>query len=424
MKPEAMAGNGQNQVGGAKTSGATYTKALDGRKQPVRGLWQRGELFYAQLSIEDFSTGLKRMRRVPLTDSEGNRVATVAKAIEELNRLRTHRSEDNLPKLGRTPTFAVYVDEYLAHVKAGQGTKKPGTIAKEESTLKLWKDHLVGIRLDKIRPAHVSSFMKKRLASGMCKRTVKLDIIALRNVLKHARDVDEHIQELPVPPGINRELKSSVVKRELFTPAELETLCAAALAKRADGSPVTKNGQQFADYVRLMAYCGARRNETLALRWADVDFAGEKLTIERQAYDNETDATTKNASARTVDFNPALKKHLLEMKTRRAPDSQWLFPSPQRGDKDIHAMSFRESLELARAHAKLRNIGFHDMRHLFISFCVMSGLDYMTIAKWVGHRDGGILIGKVYGHLADAHTKAAGQRVNFGPAIVEKAASV
>jgi integrase len=101
------------------------------------------------------------------------------------------------------------------------------------------------------------------------------------------------------------------------------------------------------------------------------------------------------------------------MKTRRAPDSQWLFPSPQRGDKDIHAMSFRESLELARTHAKLRQVGFHDLRHHFISYCVMSGIDYMTIAKWVGHKDGGILIGKVYGHLAENHTKEQAQRVSF-----------
>jgi hypothetical protein len=47
----------------------------------------------------------------------------------------------------------------------------------------------------------------------------------------------------------------------------------------------------------------------------------------------------------------------------------------------------------------------------------------MTIAKWVGHRDGGILIGKVYGHLADTHTKAQAQRVNFGPAILAEAAN-
>jgi hypothetical protein len=35
--------------------------------------------------------------------------------------------------------------------------------------------------------------------------------------------------------------------------------------------------------------------------------------------------------------------------------------------------------------------------------CVMAGIDYMTIAAWLGHKDGGILIGKVYGHLNNEH---------------------
>ena len=75
----------------------TFAKVLDGRKQPVRGLWQRGARFYPQLSAEDFSTGQKRVRRVPLMNSDGNAVETVAQAIAELNRLRTQRSDDALP---------------------------------------------------------------------------------------------------------------------------------------------------------------------------------------------------------------------------------------------------------------------------------------------------------------------------------------
>jgi hypothetical protein len=43
----------------------------------------------------------------------------------------------------------------------------------------------------------------------------------------------------------------------------------------------------------------------------------------------------------------------------------------------------------------------------------MSGIDFMTIAKWAGHKDGGILIGNVYGHLASAHTKLQAKRVSF-----------
>jgi integrase len=409
MHANATPSNGQNKVQRQSRHGGSFAKVLDGRKQPIRGLWIRNGRYYARLSVED-TNGEKNVRRVPLVNPEGNAAETVAQAVAAMNGLRTHRTEDTLPKLGRTPTFSNYADTYLAKIK-----KKGSTIKKEEAIIDLWKAHLGGIRLDKLRPVHVAGLMNKRLASGLTKRTALLDIIVLRNVLKEARDVEELIQELPVPPGLNRKLKTVAPKRELFTPDELEKLCKAAVAKKEDGTPVTKNGQQFCDYVRLMAYSGARRNEALALNWADVDFKGEKLTVERQAGGEDgTDETTKNATGRTVDFNTALKNHLEAMKERRAPDSQWLFPSPQRGKKDIHAMSFRESLELSRAHAKLRQVGFHDLRDHFISYAVMSGIDYMTIAKWVGHRDGGVLIGKVYGHLADDHAKAQAQRMTFG----------
>jgi integrase len=187
---------------------------------------------------------------------------------------------------------------------------------------------LGGIRIDKIRTAHIANMITKRLTAGVAKRTAKLDIIVLRNVLKQARDVDELIKDLPIPPGLNRKLKSIAPTRVLFTPEELERLCKAALAKRDDGKPVTKNGVQFCDYVRVMAYSGARRNEAFALRWTDVDFENEQLNIERQSSLNGKDDTTKNAEPRTVDFTPALKKQLQEMDSRRAPDSQWLFPSP------------------------------------------------------------------------------------------------
>jgi integrase len=383
-----------------------YKKVLDGRKQPIRGLWQRNGKFIGRISTEG-EDGVKRVKWVSLEKAE-----TIPQAQDALKTLHVDREHDTLPVLSRTPKFGDYADSYLAFIKSGQGTKKLGTISKEESTLKLWKDHFGGTRLDKIKPAHISAFMQKRLNAKMSKRTGKLDVIALRNVLKRARDIDAYIRVLPIPNGLNQELKRAAKKRELFTGDDLEKLCQSALAVNEDKTPVTKNGQQFADYVRLMAYSGARRNEALELRWQDVDFERDQLTI-------GASGDTKNQTHRTVNFNSKWKAHLNAMHQRRAPDSQWLFPSPQRGEKDIHAMSFRESLELVRTHAKMPKIAFHDMRHCFISYAVMSGVDFMTIASWVGHRDGGVLIGKVYGHLADSHRTAQALRVNFGPVDVE-----
>lgn len=50
--------------------------------------------------------------------------------------------------------------------------------------------------------------------------------------------------------------------------------------------------------------------------------------------------------------------------------------------------------------------------------CVMAGIDYMTIAAWVGHKDGGVLIGKVYGHLANEHRQAMAAKLNFEPTLL------
>jgi integrase len=90
----------------------------------------------------------------------------------------------------------------------------------------------------------------------------------------------------------------------------------------------------------------------------------------------------------------------------------FVFPALRGGGP---AKSFRESLSTARKTADLPQFGFHDCRHHFISYCVMSGIDYMTIARWVGHKDGGVLIGRVYGHLSNEHAQRQARRLRFGP---------
>jgi len=171
----------------------------------------------------------------------------------------------------------------------------------------------------------------------------------------------------------------------------------------------TKNALQFVDYFSLLLYSGAREKEALRVGWADVDFENGKVAI-------GADGLAKNHEVRRVDLNPALESLLRAMHGRRAPDSQWLFPSPQRGEQDIPAKTFRESLRLACAAAPVELFKFHDARHYFISTCVMAGIDFMSIAARVGHKDSGVLIGKVYGHLADEHRKRQARRLSFQPA--------
>lgn len=386
--------NAQN-VSNAHRAGS-YTKVLDGRKRPIRGLWKRGDRYYARLSVEG-DTGRRDVRRIPLVDPDTQEsVQTVARAVAAMSRLKIQRSDNTLPVLSRTPKFADYAATYFEHFEKLKDKKRPATIEKERGTIRLWSESIGNLRLDKIRRFHINAFMAKRQDEGMSARTVNLDVIALNNVLNKAVQ-DDLIKTLPTERL--KPLPTSQKKRSLISLPDIELLCAAA-------NRISKNGQQFDDYIRLMAFTGARRDETLRLKWTDVDWAKQQLII-------GSDGLAKNHESREVDFNTDLESHLRTMQSRRAPDSQWIFPSPQRGKRDEHAKTFRETLSMARNQADLPKLTFHDLRHFFISTAVMARIDFMTIAKWVGHKDGGVLIGKVYGHLADEHRRNMAKKLAF-----------
>jgi integrase len=158
---------------------------------------------------------------------------------------------------------------------------------------------------------------------------------------------------------------------------------------------VTQNAALVGFYLRFLALTGSREQEALAVRWEDIDFGNRQVVI-------GADGRAKNARHRSVNFSAELATLLGEMHAARQPDSAYLFPSPRRGAQDRPAASLRQSFGRVRAAAGLR-VGFHDFRHFFASQCAMQGIDFMTIAAWLGHSDGGVLVGKIYGHLADDH---------------------
>jgi integrase len=272
------------------------------------------------------------------------------------------------------------------------------------------------LRLEQIKRIHIDGFIAARQKAGKSARTVNLDVTIFRNVMKRAID-QKIISRLPTENL--RPLKLTAQKRQLFERKEIEKLLAilrqpifisGKVAEAGQVGQALKNGEEVVDFLRLLCFSGARMAEAMRVRWPNVDWTNKQITI-------GADGEAKNRQWRIVDFNPDLEKHLKDMESRKAPDSDWLFPSPRRGKEDRPIKSFRESLILARNAASMPKFGFHDCRHFFISMCVMSGIDYMTIARWVGHQDGGILIGKVYGHLSNEHAKRQANKVNFGTSI-------
>jgi integrase len=163
--------------------------------------------------------------------------------------------------------------------------------------------------------------------------------------------------------------------------------------------------QACADLVEFLAFSGARVGETRQVKWADVDLDGGLFWIHGDPVHG-----TKNRSSRQVPIIEPMRVLLEDMRnnprTFRDLDRQ----------NDDHILAVREcqkAIDRACAQLGIKRITHHDLRHLFATACIESGVDIATVSRWLGHKDGGALCMKTYGHLRSEHSLAMAKKVRF-----------
>jgi integrase len=344
-----------------------------------RGLWKRGDRFYVQCTTIDPATGLSAVKRILLPTAK-----TEAQARKEAAPIRAKAANGEIFNQRGAPSLAVYIPHYLANCH-----KAEHTVQNEKIYLNRWLEWLGDVRLSNITPAQILSY-RTEYRKTLSAHSVNLQVNALKSLLKLAKQ-EGKIEALPTEGIV--QLKHRAKKKDLLSPEEIEKIIAAA------ETHCPKSGKQYADYVKLACGSGGREEELLSLQWEHILF--EKRLIHFK--DN-----TKFDKPRFVNFNPRLETHLKDMASRKT-DSPWLFPSPR---TDGPITDFKKTQEKIEEKTGL-DYSDHSFRHYFASMCVMQGIDFMSIAKWLGHADGGVLVGKVYGHLNNAHLIAAANRLTF-----------
>jgi integrase len=359
-----------------------WQQVKDRASRRVRGIWKRNGSFYVQTTVSDPSTGLKKVSRIRLVEA-----TDIDSAKTEAGKLRQKIAAGETIHGKHGPTFSNYREHYIK-----TALKKPKTLYNENYFLKAWQKFLgEDIKIGSITKQNVLAFRVKLAKDKYSPRTVNLHVVTLRNLFKLAK-IEGYVKTLPTDGVV--QMKIAQTERKLLTRREIDSICERALAKHK------RNGQQFADFIRLLAFCGGRTSEVLKLTWSDVDFQKKVLVFKG------TD--TKNSQTRRVDFNSQLQSHLKSMLPRKTSDS--VFPSSR---TENAVTSFKTILRKTRTDLGMPDFTNHLLRHYFISTAVMAGIDYMTIAGWVGHKDGGVLIGKTYGHLSREHTVRMAKKLSF-----------
>ncbi len=158
-----------------------------------------------------------------------------------------------------------------------------------------------------------------------------------------------------------------------------------------------------ADLVSFLAFGGFRKGEAEMITWADCDFEKGEIIVR-----GDPETGTKNWSVRRVPMIPAMRKLLERIRAERPTDS------PQ--SPVMRVQECQGAIDSACKKLGIARFTHHDLRHLFATRCIESGVDIPTVSRWLGHKDGGALAMRVYGHLRDQHSVEMAQKVSFSAA--------
>ena len=155
------------------------------------------------------------------------------------------------------------------------------------------------------------------------------------------------------------------------------------------GQVFNADARDSADFVEFIGLSGLGRAEAGALRWAHVDWMGERLTAFRH----------KTGKPFFVPIFPQLRPFLERIRQERGG-------SPPGAERVFRLRDAKKSIAGACQRLGLPAYGHRALRRTFITRAIERGVDVKVIAQWQGHSDGGKLILDTYSHVRNLHSDA------------------
>jgi integrase len=152
-----------------------------------------------------------------------------------------------------------------------------------------------------------------------------------------------------------------------------------------------------ADCLRLIMLTGARPGEAMRARWDEFADSG--------VWDKPS-AHTKQRKRHRVPLSPAAIELVAKLKSKRADDSEFVFPGRTAG-KPLREL--RGVWAAVRARAGLEGALVYTLRHSYASIGAGGGLSLQIIGKLLGHTVARTT--ERYAHLADNPLREAADRI-------------
>lgn len=279
------------------------------------------------------------------------------------------------PEERRTP-FAVLAERWL---EIQNVHLKPSSSNRNQRCVKELNKTFGKLAISEITTRHCEDWMARR-GKGIAASTFNKDALVLRAIFDYAQQ-DGLILDNPARVVKRRK----VVDKKIVIPTREQYERLLEAIAELDG-----RARESANLVQLLALSGMRLGEATRILWREVDFERGQFTV------SGGEVGTKNGEARIVPLFPRLRRFLEEI---RPEESEYEDPTI------IGIDSTKTALQSACKASGLPKFTHHSLRHFFVSNAIEVGVDFKTIATWIGHKDGGMLVAKRYGHLRASHSR-------------------
>lgn len=258
----------------------------------------------------------------------------------------------------------------------------------DKHVLPFFKDRIIS----DIGPADIAAWQNEMLGKGLSDTYLHNLNSALSSIFNYAVDY------VGLPRNPCKKLIGSNKTRQIdfWTPDEYKRF-----------SDACRDDIEKFTIFETLYYTGMRKGELMALTLNDIDFNGNKITINKTYYQAGDKTTTPktHSSNRVIDIPEFLTEELREYVThlyQPDPESRLFI----RGEKYL-----RLALNSTAEKAGIKRIRVHDIRHSHASLLIDMGANPVLIAARLGHESADITL-KIYSHLFPTRQADIVQKIN------------
>lgn len=243
--------------------------------------------------------------------------------------------------------------------------------------------YLGNIRVQKLSTRDIQEMVNAMVGNGLSPRTVKYVMTNLHQILEFAVSNDYIVKNPAKYVVLPRQSK---YKASIYTVDELKTMLKYA------------QGTKLETPLIIESFTGLRKGELLALRWQDVNFEKNTITVEQNLVrvDSETIFTTTKTESgeRTIAIPAILADYLKNWKVRQARqrlklgkdyNDNGLIVCKENGEPfnpNTFSVNF---LNFLRRNG-LKEIRFHDLRHTHATLLLVEyNANIKTVSDRLGH---------------------------------------